>query len=243
MRHGTASASASAGVVPVDDVVLRFADVGKTLGGRTVLDHLSFTARAGRVTGLAGGNGSGKSTVVRLAAGHLRPDRGEVLLAGRAPAAHRRLTDVVSVMGDMVGVPTDRSVRRTLRTMAALLDLRPEVLDEASAALGLDERARTSVASLSRGWHQRVKLAVAVAGRGRLLILDEPMNGLDAVSKEWLREHLLRRQAAGDAVVVVTHEYPELERLVDDLVVLAGTVRYSGPVLSPDAYSDLLRAA
>ncbi len=223
--------------------VLVFDGVTKTLSDRLVLDDVSFQVHAGSVVALAGRNGSGKSTCIRLLARHTSPDRGLILLAGQPVEKLSTLVGHVSVLGDMVGLPTDIPVRRVLKVMGHLLDLDDARLATAADALQLHDKDDVRVSRLSRGWVQRLRLAVALAGRGPLLVLDEPTNGLDAPGKDWLAEQLRLRRDEGAAVLVVTHEHPELERYADELVVLDRSVRYTGPVLSAHHYAELLEAA
>lgn len=225
------------------DIAVQFDQVTKSLGGRIVLESLDFSVPRGGIIGLAGANGCGKSTCVRLLAGHLAPDMGRVVINGRPVAEVARLSDELSILGDMIGLPSGLTVGRTVKSMAGLLQLRQVELDTAVQALGLRDRWREPVAKLSRGWQQRVKLAVALAGRGSVLVLDEPTNGLDAPGKEWLAEVLAARRELGQAIVIVTHEFPELEKLADQIVILRRRAVYSGPMVTADHYSELLKVA
>jgi ABC-2 type transport system ATP-binding protein len=208
-----------------------------------VLESLNFSVPPGGIVGLAGANGCGKSTCFRLLAGHLTPDTGRVLVNGRPAGDIARLTAEISILGDMVGLPTGLTVGRSVRAMTNLLALDRRGLAEAVDALGLRAKWREPVARLSRGWQQRVKLAVALAGAGSVLVLYEPTNGLDANSKEWLTRALSARRDNGSAIVIVTHEFPELEKLADQIVVLRRHAVYAGPMVTAEHYAELLDVA
>lgn len=225
------------------NAAIEFDEVSKRLGRNSVLEGVTFSVPKGAVVGLLGANGSGKSTCVRLLAGHIRPDRGRVRIDGRELTSVRRISDHLSILGDMIGVPTGATVTSALTTMTELLGLSRSALADAIDGLGLSGRLRHDLGSLSKGWHQRVKLAVTLASPAPTLILDEPTNGLDAASKQWLSDALVSRRNQGGAVLLVTHEYPELQRLADTMIVINRTILYSGPTLEFEAYEQFTKVA
>lgn len=222
---------------------IEFVDVHKNLGKSVVLDGVNFCVPKGAIVGLLGANGSGKSTCVRLLAGHTKADRGRVLVDGRNICDWPRISDHLAIVGDMIGLPTGLTVSLALATMTELLHLSTRALTDAIDGLGLSDRLSQEIGKLSKGWHQRVKLAVALAAPGRTLVLDEPTNGLDAASKQWLSEALITRRNSGGAVLLVTHEYPELQKLATEMVVIHQETLYSGPTLELAAYEQLTRVA
>src|SRR6478752_7190863 len=132
------------------DIAVQFDQVTKSLGGRIVLESLDFSVPRGGIIGLAGANGCGKSPCVRLLAGHLAPDMGRVVINGRPVAEVARLSDELSILGDMIGLPSGLTVGRTVKSLAGLLQWRQVELDTAVQALGLRDRWREPVAKLSR---------------------------------------------------------------------------------------------
>ncbi len=222
---------------------IEFIDVHKNLGKNVVLEGVTFSVPKGAIVGLLGANGSGKSTCIRILAGHTKPDCGRVLVHGRDVAVLPRISDHLAIQGDIIGLPTGLTVGSALATMIELLQLDPSALTDAVNGLGLSDRLGQEIGTLSKGWHQRVKLAVALASPGRTLVLDEPTNGLDAASKQWLSEAVTARRNAGEALLLVTHEYPELQKLADEMVVIHQKTLYSGPTLELAAYEQLTKVA
>ena len=186
-------------------------DVAAALGGRPVLNGLSFTVPAGQVTGLLGPSGCGKTTLMRCVVGVQRIDRGEVRVLGMpagSPPLRRRVgyvTQTASVYGDL-------SARDNARYFAALYGTSRVVADRALAEVGLADRAAQKVDTLSGGERARVSLACALLAAPELLVLDEPTVGLDPVLRQdlWARFHALA--AAGTTLFISSHVMDEAGR-------------------------------
>ncbi len=210
-------------------------DVGVTLGGRPVLDGLSFTVPAGQVTGLLGPSGCGKTTLMRCVVGVQRIDRGEVRVlgmpAGSPPLRHRvgYVTQTPSVYGDL-------SARDNARYFAALYGTSRAAADRTLAEVGLADRAAQMVSTLSGGERARVSLACALLAAPELLVLDEPTVGLDPLLRQdmWARFHALA--AAGTTLFVSSHVMDEAGRC-DRLLLMR-----DGRLIADDA-PDAVRAA
>jgi len=193
-----------AGAIEVRDVVVTF-------GRRRVLDGLSFTVPAGRVTGLLGPSGCGKTTLMRAAVGVQRIDRGELRVlgmpAGSAPLRRRvgYVTQTPSVYGDL-------SVRDNSRYFAALYGVSRAAADRTLADVGLAARADQKVHSLSGGERARVSLACALVAAPELLVLDEPTVGLDPVLRHDLWERFHALAAGGTTLFVSSHVMDEAGR-------------------------------
>ncbi|NBM18223.1 metal ABC transporter ATP-binding protein [Streptomyces sp. GC420] len=209
-----------------------------SLGSRPVLRGVDLTVRRGEVVALLGANGSGKSTAVRAVVGQVPLSDGELSLFG-TPAGHfrdwARIGYVPQRTTAASGVPaTVREVvsaGRLSRTRLGRLGRADRAaVDRALALVGLADRARDSVNALSGGQHQRVLIARALAGEPELLIMDEPMAGVDLGSQEVLAGTLREQVAAGTTVLLVLHELGPLEPLIDRAVVLRdGCVVHDGP--------------
>ena len=179
-------------------------DVGVALGGRPVLDGLSFTVPAGQVTGLLGPSGCGKTTLMRCVVGVQRIDRGEVRVLGMpagSPPLRRRVgyvTQTPSVYGDL-------SARDNARYFAALYGTSRTAADRTLDEVGLADRATQMVSTLSGGERARVSLACALLAAPELLVLDEPTVGLDPLLRQdlWTRFHDLA--AGGTTLFVSSH--------------------------------------
>jgi ABC-2 type transport system ATP-binding protein len=200
----------------------------KTFGAFRAVDDVSFEADAGRVIGLLGPNGAGKTTLIRMLLGLATPTSGSATLWGHPyrdlPDAGRR----VGVMLDGMAPVAGATARTELTIWADALGIGAgrvaEVLDLVNLTGDADRRA----SSFSTGMKQRLSLAVAMLGDPELLILDEPTNGLDPQGITWLRGLVRGLAAEGRTVFVCSHLLAEIERTVDDVIVLDKRVLFTG---------------
>ncbi|MEU2430343.1 metal ABC transporter ATP-binding protein [Streptomyces sp. NPDC007861] len=209
-----------------------------TLGSRHVLRGVDLTVDHGEVVALLGANGSGKSTVVRSLIGQVPLTEGAVRLFGTELRRFRdwsRVGYVPQRTTATSGVPaTVREVVSSGRLSHTKLRW-PSRGDRAAVQraielVGLADRAKDPVSALSGGQHQRVLIARALAAEPQLLIMDEPMAGVDLASQEILAGTLREQVAAGTTVLLVLHELGPLEPLIDRAVVLRdGCVVHDGP--------------
>jgi len=210
----------------------------KRFGDLTAVDDLSFTAPAGAVTGLVGGNGSGKTTTMRMLLGLTLPSSGDALLAGKPIIHHDDVRRVVGASVDRVGAHPGFSGGRHLELLAAASSVPGDRVGEMLDLVGLADVAHRRVATYSTGMRQRLALAAALLGDPPILILDEPSNGLDPAGIRWMRSILRWRAESGGAILLATHQLAELAKIVDHLVVLdRGRLVTSGPT------GDVLSAA
>ncbi len=202
--------------------MIRVTNLTKRYGARTAVDDLSFDVAVGRVTGFVGPNGAGKSTTMRAMVGLTCPDAGEVRYDGHRYIDLATPASVVGSVLDARSVHPGRSAGDHLRVTAALSGLPADRVGEALAAVGLTSVARQRAGGFSLGMRQRLALATALLGRPRVLLLDEPANGLDPDGIRWLRAHLRDFADRGGTVFVSSHLIGELAMFVDDLVVIGG---------------------
>jgi ABC-2 type transport system ATP-binding protein len=206
--------------------------ISKRFGSRDALKNVSFEVGAGRLTGFVGGNGAGKTTTMRIILGVLSPDSGEVTLKGSKLGPDDRTR-----FGYM---PEERGLYPKMRIAEQLVYFaRLHGLDQKTASanaarlldrLGLTERADDTVESLSLGNQQRAQIAAALVHDPEVLILDEPFSGLDPMAVETVLGVLQEAALAGAPVLFSSHQLDLVERLCDDLVVIAdGEIRASGP--------------
>ncbi|MDR2997268.1 MAG: ATP-binding cassette domain-containing protein [Microbacterium sp.] len=218
---------------------LHLEGVTKSYGSRRVLDDIGFDVAPGRLTGFVGGNGAGKTTTMRIILGVLAADGGTVSLGG-APVgtADRRR------FGYM---PEERGLYPKMKVLEQVVYLaRLHGFDKADATtratallteLGLGERLNDLIESLSLGNQQRAQIAAALVHDPEVLILDEPFSGLDPLAVDVVAGVLQSRAAQGAAILFSSHQLDVVERLCDDLVIIAGgTIRAAGS-------RDALRAA
>jgi ABC-2 type transport system ATP-binding protein len=204
------------------DVVLSVRDVTKTFGPVRAVDELSFTVRRGTITGLLGRNGAGKTTTLRMINGIFLPDSGTIELFGTSDAAATR---------DRVGyLPEERGLYRKMRVLEQLLflaaikgrrlaDVRPSAERWLKRFELWDKRAG-KLEELSKGNQQKVQLIGALLHDPAVVILDEPMAGLDPVNVVLVRNILKELKAEGRTILLSTHMMAEAEKLVDDIVLI-----------------------
>jgi len=219
-------------------VVLQVERAVVAYDGRPVLDGVSLSVSPGEVVAILGANGSGKSTLIKAALGLTPLAAGEVRLFGtplKRFRAWQRLGYVPQRVGAGSGVPATvsevvaagRLARRGFLRLATPADRR--AVDEALAAVGLADRSREPVSVLSGGQQQRVLIAKALAAEPEVLVLDEPIAGVDAESQRLFRDalvHVVRQR--GGAVVLVSHELGAVAEDLDRVVVLKRTVQFDG---------------
>ena len=192
----------------------------KRYGGVTAVEDLSFTVRRGAVTGFLGPNGAGKTTALKAIVGIARPTAGGVLIDGSPVDAIAPDIRVLGVYIESCGAHPGRSARNHLRSLAALGGLPGRLADEMLAVVGLEHAAERRVGTYSMGMRQRLGLAAALLGDPRILVLDEPLNGLDPQGIRWLRTFLRERVASGGTVLLSSHVLSEAAQTVDDVVVI-----------------------
>jgi ABC-2 type transport system ATP-binding protein len=197
-------------------------DVAKRFGPTRAVDGVSLEVAAGEVLGLLGPNGAGKSTSLRMIAGLVRPDLGRIHIGGHDLARDR--TAALASAGFLIegpALPPELGCRAALVYMG-LLDggVAPARVDELLAEVGLADAGGKRVKHLSLGMKQRLALAAALLGRPRLLVLDEPMNGLDPGGARQMAELLRRLARQGVALLVSSHLLEQVERFADRVAVL-----------------------
>ncbi len=200
--------------------MIKVTGLTKHYGQRHAVDDLSFELLAGRVTGFVGPNGAGKSTTMRMMVGLTRPDRGEVHYDGVRFVDLAHPARAVGSVLDARCMHPGRSARNHLRAIAALSNLPASRVDDVLADVGLESVADERAGGFSLGMRQRLALATALLGDPRMLLLDEPSNGLDPDGIRWLRNRLRRFANEGGTVFVSSHLIAELAKLADDLVVV-----------------------
>ncbi|NWF29989.1 metal ABC transporter ATP-binding protein [Streptomyces sp. PKU-EA00015] len=223
---------------PAVDPVISVSGARATLGTRPVLRGVDLTVGHGEVVALLGANGSGKSTAVRSVIGQVPLTSGSIELFGtplrrfrqwaRVGYVPQRTTAASGVPATVREVVSAGRLSRTRFGLSSRAD--KAAVERAIALVGLADRARDSVTALSGGQHQRVLIARALASEPELLIMDEPMAGVDLVSQEILASTLRDQVAGGTSVLLVLHELGPLEPLIDRAVVLRdGCVVHDGP--------------
>jgi ABC-2 type transport system ATP-binding protein len=195
-------------------------DLTKRYGDKLAVDHLSFTVQPGTVTGFLGPNGAGKSTTMRLALGLDWPTAGTVTING---SRYRDLPQPLRTVGALLearSVHTGRSARNHLLFLAQTQGLPRSRVDEVLRLVGLQDVARKRAGSFSLGMSQRLGIAAAMLGDPQVLLLDEPVNGLDPEGVLWIRNLVKQLAAEGRTVFVSSHLMNEMAVTADHLIVI-----------------------
>lgn len=213
--------------------------VSKWFGDTVALSDVSFSLEPG-VTGLLGHNGAGKSTMLNLLAGFTTPSQGVVRVLGVDPRQDQRVHERLGLVPDSEGLWPFLTARETVTFLARHRAV-PDPGAAAAVALervGLSEAADRTVAGFSKGMRQRVKLAQALAHEPEVLLLDEPLNGLDPTQRRADVDLIRDLGAEGRTVLVSSHVLGEVERMADRvLVVVNGRLVAEG---SPDGIRELI---
>lgn len=193
----------------------------KSFRGHTRIDDVGFTVRPGRVLGLLGPNGAGKTTTLRVMLGLAASDAGEAHVFGRAYRDIRQPARSIGAVLDAGGLHPARTGRQHLRIAAARIGAPRSRVDAVLAEVGMTPDADRRAGAYSLGMKQRIAIAAALVGEPRLLVLDEPSNGLDPAGMQWLRHRLRAFADGGGAVVLSSHLLSDVQDIADDVVVIA----------------------
>ena len=211
--------------------MLELTAVNRSFGERRVLKDVSFTVAGGRMTGFVGGNGAGKTTTMRVILGVLAADSGTITLDGAPLTAEQRTR--FGYMPEERGLYPKMKVAEQIVYLGRLHGMSPAQAkgntESLLARLGLGERMDDTLESLSLGNQQRAQIAAALVHDPEVLVLDEPFSGLDPIAVEVVLNVLKDFAATGAPVIFSSHQLDIVERLCDDLVVIAdGEIRAHG---------------
>ncbi len=195
-------------------------DLTKRYGGKVAVDHLSFTVEPGRVTGFLGPNGAGKSTTMRLVLGLDYPNTGSATINGKPYHELSRPLRTVGALLEAKSVHGGRSARNHLRFLAQTQGLPRRRVDEVLGLVGLLEVADKRAGGFSLGMSQRLGIAAALLGDPQVLLLDEPVNGLDPEGVLWIRNLMKQLAGEGRTILVSSHLMNEMAVTADHLIVI-----------------------
>ena len=191
-------------------------DVTKTFKAQTVLEHITVNFEAGKIHGLVGKNGSGKTVFLRLLCGLMAPSSGTVTVAGKVLGKDVDFAPDTGIIIETPSFLTYKSGFGNLKDLASIRNLisKDEIIS-AMELVGLDPTSKKRVGKYSLGMRQRLGIAQAIMEHPKLLILDEPMNGLDAQGVEDIRRLLLQLRADGTTILLASHDTEDIEALCD----------------------------
>jgi ABC-2 type transport system ATP-binding protein len=210
---------------------IEFNGVGKRFGGHVALRSVSFAVPSGSIFGLVGLNGAGKTTLIKSLMDFSFPDSGEVLIFGR-PASEAVTRDAVAYLSERFIPPAYLTGIEYLQMMARLygVECGNERIEAAAAAIDLDVTYLAKrVGSYSKGSGQKLGIAAVLLSQQRLLVLDEPMSGLDPRARVCLKAQITAAQRRGATVLFSSHSLADVDELCDSFAVLhEGAIRFLG---------------
>ena len=199
---------------------IEFRELAKKYGKVRSVRRLTATIAEGKITGLLGPNGAGKSTSLRCLLGLAKPTSGTTKILG---VAYKDLKNPLSQIGavlDSRGFHGGLTGRQNLKVMAAAAKIPDSRVDEVLKLVDLEQAANKRAKGYSLGMKQRLSLAGALLGNPKVLILDEPANGLDPIGIAWLRGFLRQLAAEGKTILVSSHQLAEMQHTVDDVIII-----------------------
>lgn len=200
--------------------MIELRDLTKRYGDKTAVDHVSATIRPGVVTGFLGPNGAGKSTTMRVIVGLDRPTSGAALVNGRPYVTAAAPLAEVGGLLDAKSVDKGRTARNHLLALGATVGIGPRRVDEVLGVVGLSDVAGKPAGTFSLGMGQRLGIAAALLADPGVLILDEPVNGLDLDGIQWIRALLAELAAEGRTILLSSHLMSEMELVAEHLLVI-----------------------
>lgn len=214
--------------------VIEINGLTKRHGGKPAVDDIGFTAVPGRVTGFLGPNGAGKSSTLRILLGLDTADAGTALIGGRP---YRKIRDPLRTVGSLLdgsGAHRSRTARAHLSWIARSNGISKSRVNDVLETVGLADVAGRRAGTYSLGMGQRLGMAAALLGEPEVLVLDEPVNGLDPDGIRWMRRFLKGYAQAGRTVLLSSHLMSEMADTADDLVVIS-----SGRVVTCGSLGDV----
>jgi ABC-2 type transport system ATP-binding protein len=222
-------------------VVLSVRHAGRRYGERAALAGVSLEIVAGEVYALIGRNGAGKSTLAKAAIGALSLDAGTARVLGGDPARDPAARRAIGIAPQEIALFPHMTVAENLHAFATLAGMRTgrrEAIAKAMEETACAERARERIDQLSGGWRRRANLAAAIVHSPRLLVLDEPTEGLDAQTRMVLRRLIDRVRARGTAILLISHDGEDVAALADRVGVL-----HAGRLAAEGSLEALMRKA
>lgn len=207
-------------------------DVRQRFGDKEVLKGVTLRIAAGEIFGLLGPSGAGKTTIIKIVTGQIRPTAGSVITDGQNAAdLHGAMYRRMGMMMDRFGLYGRMSCYDNLKLFAKIYDIREERILEVLEKVGLSEAKKCQAKDLSKGMRGRLALARAVLNEPAILFLDEPTSGLDPSTTKQIHELILEEQEKGTTVFLTTHNMAEAEKLCKHVALLheGSIVEYGGP--------------
>ncbi|WP_312123974.1 lantibiotic protection ABC transporter ATP-binding protein [Lysinibacillus boronitolerans] len=210
------------------DLILKTNNLNKMFKGQKIVDNLSLEIKRNTVYGLLGPNGAGKSTTLKMITGMLRPNEGDIIFNG-----HLWTRKDLQNIGALIETPPlydNLTAKENLKVRTIALGLPQSRIDEVLEIVDLTNTRKKRAGQFSLGMKQRLGIAIALLNKPKLLILDEPTNGLDPIGIQELRKLIRSFPEQGITVILSSHILHEVEQVVDDIGIIAdGKLGYQGP--------------
>lgn len=204
----------------MEDIILQTENLSKSFKGQKVVEDLSLTIPRNTVYGLLGPNGAGKSTALKMITGMLRPNAGKILFNGRE--WNRNDLKDIGVLIETPPLYENLTARENLKVRTIALGLPQSRIDEVLRIVDLTNTGKKRAGQFSLGMKQRLGIAIALLNYPKLLILDEPTNGLDPIGIQELRKLIRSFPEQGITVILSSHILSEVEQVVDEIGIIAG---------------------
>lgn len=204
----------------MSDIILQTENLCKGFKKQLAVDHVSLSVPRNSIYGLLGPNGAGKSTTLKMVAGMLRPDSGQILFQG-----HEWVRKDLSEIGVLIESPPlyeNLTARENLKVRTLALGLPDSLVAETLEMVDLTHTGKKRAGQFSMGMKQRLGIAIALLNKPKLLILDEPTNGLDPIGIQELRELIRSFPRQGITVILSSHILSEVEQVADQIGIIAG---------------------
>ncbi|WP_347723221.1 lantibiotic protection ABC transporter ATP-binding protein [Lysinibacillus capsici] len=210
------------------DLILKTENLNKSFKGQKIVDNVALEVQRNTVYGLLGPNGAGKSTTLKMMTGMLRPDAGNIIFNG-----HTWTRNDLQDIGVLIETPPlydNLTATENLQVRTIALGLPQSRIEEVLKIVDLTNTGKKRAGQFSLGMKQRLGIAIALLNKPKLLILDEPTNGLDPIGIQELRKLIRSFPEQGITVILSSHILPEVEQVVDDIGIIAdGKLGYQGP--------------
>ncbi len=211
----------------MEDIILQTENLSKSFKGQKIVEDLSLTIPRNTVYGLLGPNGAGKSTALKMITGMLRPNAGKILFNGRE--WNRNDLKDIGVLIETPPLYENLTARENLKVRTIALGLPESRIDEVLRIVDLTNTGKKRAGQFSLGMKQRLGIAIALLNYPKLLILDEPTNGLDPIGIQELRKLIRSFPEQGITVILSSHILSEVEQVVDEIGIIAGgKIGYQG---------------
>ncbi|WP_124066183.1 lantibiotic protection ABC transporter ATP-binding protein [Clostridium sp. E02] len=213
----------------MQDYILQTKNLTKSFRKQIAVDHVSLSIRSGSVYGLLGPNGAGKSTTLKMIVGLLRPTEGEIYFQGKK--WERACLNEMGILIESPALYGNLTARENLKIHTMVLGISKERIEEVLKIVDLTGTGNKKAAQFSLGMKQRLGIGIALLNQPKLLILDEPTNGLDPLGIQELRELIRSFPGHGITVILSSHILSEVEQIADEIGIISdGRLSYQKPI-------------